>query len=108
MSLTLSDSGTTTPVVNTPSTLLTDTNNGVFEFSIDTTNMVLGDLLLVQINTICLSGGSQLLVWEAFYQHSQLCPLKKSPWVGSDQSIQVVINQTAGTARAFAWKMLRA
>ena len=108
MSWTLSDSGTTTPVVGTPSTLFTDTNNATFQFAIDTSNMALGDLLQVQINSIDLSGGSQILMWEAFYQHVTLAPLKVSPFMASDQSIQVVINQLAGTARAFAWKMLRA
>ena len=103
----LDNSGTTTPVVGTPSTLFTDTNNGMFQFFINTSNMALGDLLLVQINSINLSGGSQTLMWEAFYQHVTVCPLKASPYVWSDQSVQVIINQLAGTARAFDWKLLR-
>jgi hypothetical protein len=107
MTWTLDYSGTTTPTVGTPSTLATDTNNGTMVFEIDTSNMVLGDLLQIQINTITLSGGSQVLAWEAFYQHAQINNHKTSPPVASDQSYQVVINQVAGTARAFAWKVLR-
>ena len=107
MTWTLSQSGTTTPVVGTPSTLFTDTNNATFQFAIDTTNMAVGDLLEVQITSINLSGGSQIVMWEGFYQHAQVTPLKVTPYISSDQSVQAVINQLAGTARAFAWKMLR-
>lgn len=108
MSWTLSQSGTTTPVVGTPLTLFTDTNNATFQFAIDTTNLAAGDLLQVSLNSICLASGAQATMWEGFYQNAQVCPLKVSPFIASDVSVQAVINQQAGTARAFPWKMLRA
>lgn len=107
MSWTLASSGTTTPTVGAPSTLATDTSNATFQFIIDTTAMANGDLLLVQINSIAISGGAQATMWEGYYQHVQATPLKAAPFVASDVSVQVIINQIAGTAKAFPWKLLK-
>ncbi len=103
----LSDSGTTTPTVGVETTLATDTNNGTFVLEVETTNMVLGDLLEIRVYTITLAAAALTQAWKGTYQHVQINNHKISPPVASDQSIKCTINQTAGTARSFPWKMLR-
>lgn len=108
MSWTLSDNGTTAALtIGTETVLATDTNNGTFVLEVDTSNMVLGDLLEIRIYTITLSGGTLTQSWKATYQHTQINNHKISPPVASDQSIKCTLKQTAGTGRTFAWKMLR-
>ncbi len=98
-------SGTHTAVIE--HTLATDTNNGTFVLEVETSNMVLGDLLEIRCYTITLSGGALVQMWKGTYQHAQINNHKVSPPVASDQSIKCTIIQQAGTGRAFAWKMLR-
>lgn len=108
MTWTLSDSGTTAALtIGTETTLATDTNNGTFVLEVDTTNLANGDLLEIRIYTITLSGGTLTQAWKGTYQHAQINNHKISPPVASDQSIKCTLNQTAGTGRTFAWKMLR-
>lgn len=108
MSWTLSDSGTTSALtIGTETTLATDTNNGTFVLEVDTSNLVLGDLLEVRVYTITLSGGSLTQVWKGTYQHPQINNHKASPPIASDQSIKCTLKQVAGTGRTFVWKMLR-
>jgi hypothetical protein len=108
MTWTLSDSGTTSALsVPGETTLATDTNNGTFVLEVDTSNMVLGDLLEIRVYTITLNGGSLTQAWKGTYQHAQVNNHKISPSVASDQSIKCTLNQTAGTGRTYAWKMLR-
>ena len=99
MTWTLASSGTTSSlIIGAPTTLVTDSvDNGTFVFEIDTSALSLGDLLRVQINTITLSGGSPIQAWEAFFQHTQASNHKISPPIASDQEIQVILTQIAGT-----------
>ena len=108
MTWTLSDSGTTSALsIGVETTLATDTNNGTFVLEVDTSNMALGDLLEIRVYTITLSGGTLTQAWKGTYQHGQINNHKISPPVASDQSIRCTLNQTAGTGRTYAWKMLR-
>ena len=105
-SWTLAASGTTTPTVGALTTLTTNTTNGTFCFEIDPTAvMVLGDLLETTILTKTLTGGTEAPIWFDSCQDVQFCK-KVSPFVASDIEIQIKINQVAGTARAFPWKLL--
>lgn len=108
MSWILSDSGTTGALtINSETTLATDTNNGTFVLEVDVSNMANGDLLEIRVYTITLNGGSLVQMWKGTYQNAQINNHKVSPFVASDQSIKCTLNQTAGTGRTFAWKMLR-
>jgi hypothetical protein len=108
MTWTLSDSGTTSALtIGTEATLATDTNNGTFVLEVDTSNLVLGDLLEIRVYTITLSGGTLTQAWKGTYQHAQINNHKISPPVASDQSVKCTLKQTAGTGRTFPWKMLR-
>jgi hypothetical protein len=80
MTWTLSDSGTTGSLTLTSeTTLATDTNNGTFVLEVDTSNMVLGDLLEIRVYTITLSGGSLIQMWKGTYQHAQINNHKGTP-----------------------------
>lgn len=108
MSWTLAQSGTTSAlVVGTETTLATDTTNATFVPQVDTSNMVLGDVLEIRVYAITLNGGALTQVWKGTYQHSQINPVKVAPPVASDQSYRVTLKQTAGTGRTFAWKFLK-
>jgi hypothetical protein len=108
MTWTLSQSGTTSALsIGVETTLATDTNNATFVLEVDTSNLTLGDELEIRIYTIMLGGGSLTQAWKGAYQHAQINNHKISPPVASDQSIKCTLNQTAGTGRTFAWKMLR-
>ena len=108
MTWTLSDSGTTSAlVINSETTLATDTNNSTFVLEVETTNMVLGDTLEIRVYTITLSGGTLTQAWKGTYANAQINNHKISPPIASDQSIKCTLKQTAGTGRTYAWKMLR-
>jgi hypothetical protein len=108
MTWVLSDSGTTAALtIGTETTLATDTSNGTFVLQVDTSNLVLGDLLEIRIYTINLSGGTLTQTWKGTYQHTQINNEKISPPIASDQSIKCTLKQVAGTGRTFPWKMLR-
>lgn len=108
MTWTASASGTQTATIGTEHTLITDVTNGTYYYQVDVNNMVLGDVLELRIYTICLSGGASSLTW----QHTigpGLPPETNiaSPAQPSDQSYKATLKQTAGTGRAFPWKVLR-
>jgi hypothetical protein len=104
---TLDNSGTTTPTVGTENFVRTSTTNGTFVFEVDTANMVLGDETELRVYTKTLTGGASTLLWFGACQDVTGGTTKKvSPFVGSDIEIKVSILQTAGTARAFPWKLL--
>jgi hypothetical protein len=107
MSWTLSSSGTPTLSIGSETTLVTDTNNATFVLEVDVTNMVNGDLLEIRIYTVTLSGGALTQAWKGTYQHNQVNDHKISPPIASDQSLKCTLKQTAGTGRAFPWKLLR-
>jgi hypothetical protein len=101
-------SSTGTAVVCNPiQTLATDTNNATFVLEIDMSLLAMGDLVEAHIYTITLSGGVAARAWKGAWQHLQTNPHKISPPIASDQSLTASIFQSAGTARAFPWKILR-
>jgi len=104
----LSDSGTTAALtIGTETTLATDNNNGTFVLEVDTSNLANGDVLEIRIYTVTLGGGSLIQAWKGTYQHAQINNHKISPFVASDQSMRATLNQTVGTGRTYAWKILR-
>lgn len=102
-----SSAGSGTHTATIEHALATDTNNATFVPEIETTNMVNGDLVSIRDYTITLSGGSLTQAWKGTYQHAQVSNHKISPPLASDQSLMMTLAQLAGTARAFAWKILR-
>lgn len=108
MTWTVSSSGTQTATIGTEHQLVAaDTNNATFVALIDTTNLANGDVVELRIYTKVLSTGSLDLVWKGSYSNAQAIKVKQSPFVPSDQSLELTLKQTAGTGRAFDWKLLR-
>jgi hypothetical protein len=100
--------GTTTPTVNTETTLgSAETSNKNLLLTIDAANMVNGDTLEVRIYTIVRSGGTEQVAYARRYKNVQAEPIKYSVPVPADISFRASIKQTTGTARAFPWKIIQ-
>ena len=105
---TTSGSGTQTAVIGTEQTLATDTTNATYYFEVDVSALQLGDALELRIYVMTLGGGTLRVAWLSTFGPCQpVCPIAVSPPQPSNQEIQVTLRQTAGTARAFPWKLLR-
>jgi len=109
MTWALDFSGTSSAlVINTETTLATDTTNGTFVAEVDTSNLALGDILEIRLYTITLAAGAYVQVWKGTYGIApQINNHKVSPPIASDQGVRLTIKQTAGTGRTYGWKLLR-
>lgn len=103
-------SSTGTTVVAYPERQLgTDCNtNATYVALVDTSNLANGDLLELRLYTKMFSGGQDLMVWKAAWQHAQTEVIKISPPIASDVTFKVGLIQTVGTGRVVPWKILRA
>lgn len=106
MAWTLNASGTQTAVISTIHTLATSTTNGVFVYEVDITTLVLGDTLVLKVNGITLAGGAAGQMWKATYNGPQANVRVQTMAIASDISINVTLQQTTGTGRAFPWKLI--
>jgi len=106
MSWTLSSSGTQTATINTEHTLATLTTNGTFVLEVDTSAMVSGDVLELRAYGKTLTAGTERTRYTATYVGVQSDALKDSLPIPSDISTKFTLKQTAGTGRAFPWKVL--
>lgn len=108
MTWAVSASGSQTASVGTEHILTTDTVNGTYYFEVAINNLANGDVLELRIYTITNTGGSLQVAWKSTYGPvppvQDVCPSPPQP---SDQSIKVTLKQTAGSGRAFSWKLLR-
>lgn len=84
------------------------TTNATYCVLLDTSNLANGDILECRLYQDMFSGGQELMVWKAAWQHAQLEPIKISPPIASDVAFKVGLMQTAGTGRVVPWKILRA
>lgn len=108
MTWALSASGSQTAVIGTEHILTTDTTNGTYYYEVAINNLAIGDILELRIYTITNSGGTLQVAWKGTY--GPVPPVQDvipSPPQPSDQSIRVTLKQTAGTGRAYPWKLLR-
>ena len=99
-------SGSTTPTVGTPSTLYTESTSGTIAAWVDTANMVNGDLTSFY-STYQVDGSNARQFDKGTFQHAQQNPGKL--WIPTPiyNSKAFLINQTAGTARAYPYQILR-
>lgn len=105
----LESSGTQTATVGTEHTLATLTTEKTYQLQVLTNNMAAGDTLELRIKTKVLgSEASSSVVWMQSYSGAQPSddlvkvsfPLRShSEWVAT-------LKQTAGTGRAYNWKVL--
>lgn len=99
-------SGTQTATISTEHTLATDTANHTYVLVVDTANMALGDVVELRLYTKVLSGGAERLAYTTVYAHVQGLPAVYSVPVPADISCKATLKQTAGTGRAYDWKLL--
>ena len=110
---TLYASGTQTAVIGTEHTLSSVTAAGVFTFEIDTINMAAGDVLVLKIYKIILTGGVSRILYEMNYYGVQPTDdvIKVSLPVGNDltdtNSLKYTLTQTFGTGKNYPWKVLQ-
>jgi hypothetical protein len=105
--------GTETPTVGTEATLFQSSSAGVFSFHVDTVNMAAGDVLQLRIYQMILTGGTTRVAYFQQYTDAQAANdlIKISVPIANDISdtgaITCTLKQTAGTARAFPYKVLQ-
>ena len=98
--------GSQTATISTEHTLATDTTNKTYVLVVDTGAMVAGDVTELRIYTIVRSGGTERLAYIQVFRDTQNEPIKYSVPVPADISCKVTLKQTAGTGRAYPWKLL--
>ena len=107
---TLTASGTQTATINTEHSLLSQTTAGTFVLEVDTNALANGDILELRIKKIVLVSGTERVCYIEIYYDAQDTDdlIKTSLPVPVDTGIQTefTLKQTAGTGRAFPWKVL--
>lgn len=99
--------GTQTAVIGTEHTLAQNSGANSFQYSVDTTNMVNGDILELRVYRIVNSSAIEVAI--GIYANVQAVPLKEYKITASQgvtNGIKVTLKQTAGTGRTFDWELL--
>ena len=102
--------GTQTATINTDHTLGTAvTTAGWYQLEVDGNAMANGDVLQLWIKELPLSGGTaRIILFDAWYDAMDANNIiLRLPELGSDQSWEAHLKQSAGTGRAFPWKILQ-
>lgn len=99
-------SGTQAATIGTEHILDNPTTSATYEFSVDTSNMVNGDLLELRVYDK-VDGTNFQQVWKGTYQHVQINNGKVSPAKAVTAGAKFTLKQTAGTGRNFAWSVRR-
>lgn len=112
MAVTAHASGTQTATINTEHTLDDVAVAGVFVLEVDTNAMLSGDVLELRLYAITLTGGTRRVAYYDLYSGAQPADdkIKISVPIPNELtdagSIRATLKQTAGTGRAFPWKVL--
>ena len=106
MAWTVDTSGTQTATINTEHSLSTPTTSATYVFSVDTKNMVNGDLVELRCYDM-VDGTNYAQMWRATFQHVQTNNAKSSPPMAVTTQAKFTLKQTAGTGRAFPWSVRR-
>lgn len=106
MTWTVDSSGTQTAVISTEHILSQPTTNATYVFSVDTNNMVNGDLLELRVYDK-VDGTNYRQMWKGTYQHIQINNAKVSPPIAVTTQVKFTLLQVAGTGRSFAWSVRR-
>lgn len=113
MAVTAQSQGTQTAVIGTEHTLLDVAVAGTFTLHVDTTIMAAGDLLELRVYQIVLTGGTRRVAYYVQYFGDQSVDdeVKISVPISNELtdagSLRFTLKQTAGTGRAFPWKVLK-
>jgi hypothetical protein len=106
MAVTNAANGTTAALtLSTPATLTTQTTPGVYVLTISLANMASGDTVTVTAQTKVLSGSTARVLMTTTFTGAQTVPAQQSLPVVAEHEVAYIIEQTAGTGRAFAWSV---
>lgn len=106
MAWTVVSSGTYTPAaLSTNYTIATDTTNGSKGVKVDLSAMALLDIVTFTVYSTCITGGASVVFAQQTFANAQASPLWQFLFE-SDVEYHLVINQSAGTLRAFPYSML--
>lgn len=108
MGLTAVTSGTQAASVSTEHSLTQQTGIGIYVLEVDTSAMEAGDTLVLRLKTKVLSGGTSKVTQEVTLIGVQAAPHWRSEAIPVDVEIIATLLQSAGTARNYPWKLLRA
>lgn len=108
MALVAAANGTQTATINTEHALTTQTTVGVYVLRVDCGAMIAGDTTVIRLKTKTLTGGTSRTEQEITLTGVQAKPTWVSDPVPVDVEVACTLTQTAGTGRAYPWKLLRA
>lgn len=104
--------GTQTAVISTEHFVSSPNVKGVYSLHVDTNAMVSGDTLEIRVYQMVLTAGTQRVVMKQSFTGLQPTDdkIKITDPIGNDltdtNSLRFSITQTAGTGRAFPWKVM--
>lgn len=108
MGLIAAANGSQTATINTEHSLSQQTGIGIYVLLVNTAAMASGDALTLKIKTKRSTGDAIQTAYVYSFTDAQTEPHKYSVPVPVDTEIVCTLTQTAGTGRAFPWKLLRA
>jgi len=107
MALSVAATGTQTAVISTEHTLSSRTDSKIYQLSLDTNNMVDGDIVEIKVKIKVLSGSTLATVYSGVYAHTQGQSVKYSIPVPSTHQVDFTLKQTAGTGRNFDFEVIQ-
>jgi hypothetical protein len=106
MTWTVDSSGSQTAVISTEHSLATPTTNATYVLSVDTVNMVNGDLLELRCYDM-VDATNYRQMWKGTFQHVQINNAQVSPPIAVTTQAKFTLKQVAGTGRVFPWSLRR-
>lgn len=106
MTWTVDSSGSQTATITTEHVLASPTTVATYVLSVDTVNLVNGDLLELRCYDM-VDGSNYRQMWKGTFQHVQINNAKVSPPIAVTTQAKFTLKQTAGTGRAFPWSVRR-
>jgi hypothetical protein len=111
MAPTTQATATQTATIGTEHTLADVAVAGTFQLKVDASALTTGDILELRVYSIVRTGGTRGVEYSAVWYDAQTDDvIKASVPVGNDLtdagSLRFTLKQTAGTGRAFPWKVL--
>lgn len=97
--------GVATGTVGRHVQLASITTANTYVLAIDTSPLVLGDLLEVRVRKKVLTSGTVRDVATAYFAHPQSGPIKESIPIVADFGVVCTVAQVTGTARTFDWAL---
>lgn len=106
MALVAESEGTQTAVIGTEHTLAAPTTNKTRVLKVNCRNMVNGDAVELYIKSQVISSDPLTVQQVMTYANALGSPIIESIPISSDLGATFTLKQTAGTGRAFSWKVL--